>query len=391
MGTSKSTFVAHYDKIIALVCVLLCGASFYFWFSTKQSVQSEREEYNRGLMSLKPKTAVMDMSSSQQEFVQISNAFSRVDRPYKMALDPKMKAGFFVPETRVWCAHNSCKAPIPFDAKVCPRCQTEQPVKGGEKVDPTLDSDGDGIPDQWETANGLNPYDPADAALDFDEDGFTNLEEYLAKTDPRDPKSHTDHMDLLVVRSIDVTKLPVRFETTQTLPGGKYKCTFNYIDAELGNKMKTLNLKEGDRFGPLDPLPGSGIKAEKRYADFILEKIDWREEDVYNRVRKEMRKEKVSVAIVKRVSTGRLIEFRKGEEATDTDYRITLIQTHNGEEYVAIGSEGEAEFTIEDKVYQLKKVDKSSKSVVIVSAKNQKEFSIPAEKETSSSEFESLQ
>jgi hypothetical protein len=45
------------------------------------------------------------------------------------------------------------------------------------------DSDGDGIPDQVEIVNGLNPYESADAALDFDGDTFSNLEEYLNGTD----------------------------------------------------------------------------------------------------------------------------------------------------------------------------------------------------------------
>jgi hypothetical protein len=52
-----------------------------------------------------------------------------------------------------------------------------------------LDSDGDGIPDAWEQAHGLNPNNADDAALDSDGDGFTNYEEYIAGTDPRDADS----------------------------------------------------------------------------------------------------------------------------------------------------------------------------------------------------------
>jgi hypothetical protein len=47
-----------------------------------------------------------------------------------------------------------------------------------------IDSDGDGIPDSWEDLYGLNKNDPNDAHLDLDGDGMTNLEEYLAGTDP---------------------------------------------------------------------------------------------------------------------------------------------------------------------------------------------------------------
>lgn len=41
------------------------------------------------------------------------------------------------------------------------------------------DADGDGMPDAWEAARGLNPADAKDGALDRDGDGYTNLEEYL--------------------------------------------------------------------------------------------------------------------------------------------------------------------------------------------------------------------
>jgi hypothetical protein len=40
------------------------------------------------------------------------------------------------------------------------------------------DSDGDGIPDEWETAHGLNPHDAADGNK-LDKEGYTMLEEYL--------------------------------------------------------------------------------------------------------------------------------------------------------------------------------------------------------------------
>jgi uncharacterized repeat protein (TIGR01451 family) len=65
-------------------------------------------------------------------------------------------------------------------------------VEGAKTRGPLYDSDGDGMPDQWELTYGLNPNDPSDAALDPDNDGLTNLEEYQAGTNPLNPDSDGD-------------------------------------------------------------------------------------------------------------------------------------------------------------------------------------------------------
>ncbi len=41
-----------------------------------------------------------------------------------------------------------------------------------------VDTDGDGMPDEWETENGLDPNNPEDGKI-MGEDGYTNLENYL--------------------------------------------------------------------------------------------------------------------------------------------------------------------------------------------------------------------
>src|SRR5205814_5139263 len=44
-----------------------------------------------------------------------------------------------------------------------------------------FDTDGDGMPDVWEAAHSLNP-SVADNNGDYDNNGYTNLEEYLNET-----------------------------------------------------------------------------------------------------------------------------------------------------------------------------------------------------------------
>jgi poly(3-hydroxybutyrate) depolymerase len=48
---------------------------------------------------------------------------------------------------------------------------------------PVIDDDADGMPDWWEDAHGLDST-TNDAAVDKDEDGASNLDEYTADTDP---------------------------------------------------------------------------------------------------------------------------------------------------------------------------------------------------------------
>jgi hypothetical protein len=71
---------------------------------------------------------------------------------------------------------------------------TNEGAQGILKVQVTLsvDSDGDGIPDDAELRLGLNPHDPSDALLDPDHDGLTNLEEFQLGTDPHNPDTDGD-------------------------------------------------------------------------------------------------------------------------------------------------------------------------------------------------------
>jgi enediyne biosynthesis protein E4 len=64
------------------------------------------------------------------------------------------------------------------------------------------DTDGDGMPDEWELTHNFDPADSADAAWDRDNDGVSNLDEYRAGSDPLDME----------------TFLSIAFVTIQGLP-----------------------------------------------------------------------------------------------------------------------------------------------------------------------------
>jgi hypothetical protein len=54
------------------------------------------------------------------------------------------------------------------------------------------DADGDGMPDEWERANGLNPNDASDANKDCTGDGYTNIEKYINGISTKEKIDWTD-------------------------------------------------------------------------------------------------------------------------------------------------------------------------------------------------------
>ena len=48
-----------------------------------------------------------------------------------------------------------------------------------QSLAPRSDRDLDGMPDRWESEHETNPDDALDGNRDRDNDGYTNLEEYL--------------------------------------------------------------------------------------------------------------------------------------------------------------------------------------------------------------------
>jgi hypothetical protein len=79
-----------------------------------------------------------------------------------------------------------------------------------------LDSDGDGMPDGWEIAHGLNPEDPSDALIDSDGDGLSNLLEYALGTDPMNPADGQSAMASSFVADEDGKHLTLSFKRRNT-------------------------------------------------------------------------------------------------------------------------------------------------------------------------------
>lgn len=111
-----------------------------------------------------------------------------------------------------------------------------------EVIDESTVTD-DGISVGWKLEHGFPIDDPAVAKADPDKDGFTNLEEFKAKTDPRNPQSRPSLLYKLRVEKF--TKVPFRMQFRGYAPDatdGRMQFQLNLLDAA----RKSRFAKEGD-------------------------------------------------------------------------------------------------------------------------------------------------
>ncbi len=107
------------------------------------------------------------------------------------------------------------------------------------------DTDTDGMPDDWENDNTLNPNSGADASQDIDGDGFTNLQEFLSSTNPHNAGSALRVTNIqragndLTVNFTSASNRLYQVETTTNLVGGVWSLFTNNISG-TGNILAVI-------------------------------------------------------------------------------------------------------------------------------------------------------
>ena len=92
----------------------------------------------------------------------------------------------------------------------------------------STDSDGDGMPDDWEDDNGLDKFDPIDAGDDPDGDGLTNLNEFALGQDPWSYDGPSVPIAISPIGGVEVTEVsPDLLVTNATDPQGE-ALTYDY-------------------------------------------------------------------------------------------------------------------------------------------------------------------
>lgn len=264
-------------------------------------------------------------------------------------------ASFLASERRVFCkpgdaSVKSCGRPIPAGLAACPFCGNNQEAV---KVE-SLDNDEDGLPNDWEKKYGLNPNDKSDADKDSDSDGFTNLEEFAAKTNPLDPSSHPPYADpsyLSVNGGLRQVLLPFWFNAVSPIPGG-HRFTFRNRAARSAYDQ-TYSLKDGEEIGKTGWFVGKYNKLSKEVA-------------IKGSGTNAKRIEDVSTVEVVRKADGRKMELLIGKKQNAVEAEVEIAWDRFGGKKFVVKEGGEIDLNGEKwRVVSLKAKGKTGCEVVL--------------------------
>ena len=345
----------NYDKVIFGIALAFLVISVVLLFRAEGQIETETADFDanisRQLKELDKKVASVE-----------TNRFLNIERFFETPFRLSTNKLFLVAQERVKCYR--CGRPIPYEAEVCGFCGERQPTEDGIVVSGG-DTDGDGIPDEYEAKYPafLNPLDPADALQDGDGDGFTNLEEFQASTDPGDAANHPPRVAFLKVRSMAEARIDYSLRGSVGMGAGKYKY-------QIKN-----NRTNQDFYVPLegeiaDPNPPDGTKYKVVSVEVVEE---MRMKAGYSTPRP------VQVPVIT-ISNGTVqYTLKEGDPVgTSGDVRVTFVCPRDTEPREYVGQIRQT-FAFDDDVFTVLEVDRKQGSALIRRNSDQKEFRVPGE------------
>ncbi len=351
----------HWDKLAALggLAVLALVAAYKFnliSFPGKASLQ----------MAVAGATDSMN-AETPESFEEFDKSLKDVFNSHVARLTAVSdgKASFLASESREKCVSTDpkkpgCGGPIKVGAKVCPLCganQTNDIVKEASR-----DSDEDGLLDDYEIAHKLDPK-KNDANEDRDGDGFTNIEEFNAKTSPSDPLSHPGYIDYIAVGSVEKKYATLKFVEARPL-----KLQMKGVPLTDKDYRYMFDLperrKEADR-GSLSALKDEEIANSEMNtirnpnahykAGFVVVAYRYKAKKVDAKWDEKIKLPKdISEVDLKRVSDGKIITFVINAKETLTDIEATISCDRAGVGGITL-MEGQ-KFKIGDEEYAVERI-----------------------------------
>lgn len=216
---SRGFLAEHYDWLALGVGLVVLGVGIWFFVSV---AGEDPDESASAAVSRITRMKPSELGVKPVDTADLQNALRLIKSPISLMELSEKGESFLASESRVLCA---CGKAISSDTKAFPACPSCG-AKRQEEKKVVLDTDGDGLPDEWEKKNKLNPNDASDAGADADGDGFTNFEEYKAGTDPQIKTDHPDYLDSLKIElPLEETFMPFVFRKANKIPAG-WRCEF---------------------------------------------------------------------------------------------------------------------------------------------------------------------
>ncbi len=239
----------HYEKfILGLFLLALLGWCLHLW-SSFSAVDKHVGELG-GIMEM-GKTASTALPRLGKEEFKGFEALS--DSKSELKLNGVATNGpLFEPAAYIRCRNPECFYLLPYNAKLCAWCGTEE-----KEINTPIerdDSDFDGIPDKAERqCKFLDKDNPNDAQLDEDKDLFTNLEEFRAGTKLDDALSHLAYATKLRFLRVVQNPLPLTFDKLTRSGEDQKDWIFAFNLLENGRRL-TRFARLGEKVGPFKVL-----------------------------------------------------------------------------------------------------------------------------------------